>query len=110
MLPRSSIMHSGDSAYDPKEITGLNNLHHNFQLLRLLNLWGIKTLDGTLPTQIGSLVNLRYLGIRASNITELPESVGKLRYLLTLDYRNIESDNNVKVPDVLCKLMQLRHL
>ncbi|KMT06540.1 hypothetical protein BVRB_7g157130 isoform B [Beta vulgaris subsp. vulgaris] len=107
LLTRSSIVHS---AYVSKETVALENLHQNLKLLRLLNLWGIKTLNGALPTQIGSLIHLRYLGIRASNITELPTSIGKLRNLLTLDYRNIDSDNNVQIPDVLCKLTLLRHL
>nr|BAM64838.1 hypothetical protein [Beta vulgaris] len=89
----------------------LRILPHNFKLLRLLNLWGIKTSDRALPAQIGSLIHLRYLGIRASNITKLPMSIGNLRNLLTLDYRNVDSDNNdVKIPNILCKLMLLQHL
>ncbi|KNA24581.1 hypothetical protein SOVF_014470 isoform B [Spinacia oleracea] len=107
LLTRSTVMHS---AYVSKETLDLGVLHQNFKLLRLLNLWGIKTTTGALPTQIGSLVHLRYLGIRASNITELPMSIGNLRNLLTLDYRNIDSDDDVKVPNVLYKLTQLRHL
>uniref|UniRef100_A0A803MQM2 RNA polymerase II C-terminal domain phosphatase-like n=1 Tax=Chenopodium quinoa TaxID=63459 RepID=A0A803MQM2_CHEQI len=99
------------SAYGSKETLKLNTLDQKFQLLRLLNLWGIKTLTGALPTEIGRLIHLRYLGIRASNITDLPPSIGKLRNLLTLDYRNIDcSDKTVKIPNVLCKLMLLRHL
>ena len=107
LLTRSSITHS---AYVSKETVPLEILHQNFKLLRLLNLWGIKTHSGALPTQIGSLIHLKYLGIRASNITELPMSIGKLRNLLTLDYRNVESGDNVKIPDVLFKLVLLRHL
>uniref|UniRef100_A0A803L241 Uncharacterized protein n=1 Tax=Chenopodium quinoa TaxID=63459 RepID=A0A803L241_CHEQI len=108
LLTRSSVMHS---AYESKETLNLNVLTQKFQLLRLLNLWGIKTPTGALPTQIGSLIHLRYLGIRASNITELPASIGKLRNLLTLDYRNIDySNTTVKIPNVFCKLKLLRHL
>ncbi|CAO2839033.1 unnamed protein product [Amaranthus hypochondriacus] len=87
-------------------------LHQKFKLLRLLNLRGVKTENGTLPKQIGRLIHLRYLGIHSSNITKLPKSLGKLRNLLTLDYRNIISDNNVlvKIPSIFSKLEQLRHL
>ncbi|KNA21353.1 hypothetical protein SOVF_044190 [Spinacia oleracea] len=100
------------SAYVTKEVLDLGILHQRFKLLRLLNLWGIKTVNGTLPTQIGSLIHLRYLGIRASNIVELPVTIGNLRNLLTLDYRNIESDTKVaiKIPNILCNLVLLRHL
>lgn len=109
LLTRSSIFHS---AYVTKEIMNLEILHCKFKLLRLLNLWGIKTTTGKLPTQIGNLIHLRYLGIRASNITELPVSIGNLRNLLTLDYRNVECDTNtpITIPNVFCNLVVLRHL
>lgn len=95
-----------------KDMLDLQSVNNHFKLLRLLSLWGIKTPNGTLPAQIGSLIHLRYLGIRMTNITELPRSIGNLRNLLTLDYRNIESDFNasIEIPDVLWKLMRLRHL
>nr|BAM64835.1 hypothetical protein [Beta vulgaris] len=109
LLTRSSIVHS---AYVSKETLDLRILHKNFKLLRLLNLWGIKTATGTLPTEIGELIHLRYLAVRASNITELPRSIGKLRNLMTLDYRNIDSDNNipVQIPNVFINLVLLRNL
>ncbi|XP_021725912.1 probable disease resistance protein RXW24L [Chenopodium quinoa] len=108
ILTRSSVTHS---AYESKESFNFKIIHHKFKLLRLLNLWGIKTTTGGLPSEIGNLIHLRYLGIRASNVTEFPTSIGKLRNLLTLDYRNVDcSDKNVELPNVLCKLVLLRHL
>lgn len=88
------------------------NMHRDFKLLRLLNLWGIRTASGTLPRQIGSLIHLRYLGIHSSNIRQLPSSIGNLRNLLTLDYRNIRSNQiePVTIPSSLCNLVLLRHL
>ncbi|KAJ8450386.1 hypothetical protein Cgig2_004843 [Carnegiea gigantea] len=91
VLTRSSV---SNSAYSSKESLELEVMHKNFKLLRLLNLWGIQTSDCTLPSGIGNLIHLRYLGIRASNIIELPKSIGNLRNLLTLDYRNVNSDGN----------------
>lgn len=88
-------------------------VHQKFKLLKLLNLWGIKTNTGALPAELGSLIHLRYLSVRASNITELPMSIGNLRNLLTLDYRNINDSNcdtPVKIPNVFSRLKQLRHL
>ena len=109
LMTRSSIL---PSAYVSKEMLDLGMVHRHFKLLRLLNLWGIKTSTGVLPTQIGSLIHLRYLGIRASNITQLPTSIGNLRNLLTLDYRNVETVNSIplKFPSCLWKLASLRHL
>ncbi|CAO2828671.1 unnamed protein product [Amaranthus hypochondriacus] len=110
LLTRSDIL---NVARDSLEKIDLNILHQKFKLLRLLNLWGIKTESGTLPKQIGRLIHLRYLGIHSSNITKLPKSIGKLRNLLTLDYRNILSDDDivhVNIPNIFSKLEQLRHL
>ncbi|GMH28172.1 hypothetical protein Nepgr_030015 [Nepenthes gracilis] len=89
----------------------LEHVYKNFQLLRVLNIVGSNTSDGTLPSEIGSLIHLRYLGIRCTNIIELPESIGNLRNLLILDYRGVEDfRNEVRVPNVLWKLERLRHL
>ncbi|CAO2828672.1 unnamed protein product [Amaranthus hypochondriacus] len=108
LLTRSSTL---QNTYVSKNLdSGI--VHHNIKLLRLLNLWGIKIPSGTLPAQIGNLIHLRYLGFRASNIVKLPTSIGNLRNLLTLDYRNIDFDNNVPVqlPNIFGKLALLRHL
>ncbi|XP_074302754.1 putative disease resistance protein At1g59780 [Silene latifolia] len=105
----SSVRHS---AYLGKQKLELGIVTQTFILLRLLTLWGIKTDSGTLPAKMGCLIHLRYLAIRASNITELPPSIGSLRNLLTLDYRNVDCDPSVpiKIPNVLWKLVLLRHL
>ncbi|GAB4854512.1 hypothetical protein Ancab_039730 [Ancistrocladus abbreviatus] len=83
----------------------------NYQLLRVLNLVAMDTSDGILPASIGNLICLRYLGIRCTNIRELPESIGNLRNLLTLDYRGVEDfRNEIIVPNVLWKIERLQHL
>ncbi|KNA24579.1 hypothetical protein SOVF_014460 [Spinacia oleracea] len=109
LLTKSSLLQTTNVS---KEVVDFRIVHNSFQLLRLLNLWGIKTDDGALPKEIGHLIHLRYLGIRASNIRKLPSSIENLRNLLTLDYRNIDLDNDVhvKIPNVLWKLVQLRHI
>ena len=82
-----------------------------FKLLRVLDINGIKVFDGVMPKEIGNLIHLRYLRIISTNISELPQSIGKLRKLLTLDYWNVSVDNNgIKLPNVLWKLKHLRHL
>ncbi|XP_074291996.1 putative disease resistance protein At1g50180 [Silene latifolia] len=115
ILPtRSSISHSSSSC---KEALNFKFVSQNFKLLRVLSIWGIKTVGGILPKQIGRLLHLRYLEIRATNITVLPSSIGILSNLLTLDYRDIDLQNkehkeNVKIliPNVFQGLVLLRHL
>ncbi|GAB2265259.1 hypothetical protein Dimus_000328 [Dionaea muscipula] len=91
-----------------------------FKLLRVLSLWGIQTSDNTLPDEIGTLKFLRYLGLRFTNITTIPQHIEGLLSLLTLDYRDIRSTTNefddfgvrnvCRVSNVLWNLKQLRHL
>ncbi|KAL9246025.1 hypothetical protein vseg_019609 [Gypsophila vaccaria] len=81
-----------------------------YRLLRVLDIFGINSIAGTLPKDIGNLIHLTYLRIRSTNIRELPKSIGKLRNLLTLDYWDVFTDSEVQVPNVLWKLKKLRHL
>ncbi|KAK9678180.1 hypothetical protein RND81_11G193900 [Saponaria officinalis] len=81
-----------------------------YKLLRVLDIFGISSIDGTLPRETGNLIHLTYLRIRSTNIRQLPKSIGKLRNLLTLDYRDVFANSEVKVPNVLWKLKRLRHL
>jgi disease resistance protein RPM1 len=53
---------------------------------------------------IGELVQLRYLGLRETSITELPEQIGVLQYLETLDIRNC---NIIQLPTAIVRLKRL---
>ncbi|XP_020098968.1 disease resistance protein RPM1-like [Ananas comosus] len=59
------------------------------------------------PSEIGNLFNLRFLGLRETKIEKLPKSIGKLQNLQILDaYRSrIKS-----LPNEVTKLRKLRHL
>ncbi|XP_074276954.1 disease resistance protein RPP8-like [Silene latifolia] len=81
-----------------------------YKLLRVLDILGITSPDGTLPKEIGNLIHLTYLRIRSTNIRKLPKSIGKLKNLLTLDYWDVFAETEVQVPNVLWKLEKLRHL
>ncbi|XP_050211926.1 probable disease resistance protein At1g58602 [Mercurialis annua] len=92
-------------------------IFRRFRLLRVLNLDGIILHSIFLPEQIGNLIHLRYLGleniiglkkIRLCKyiVPTLPESIGNLKSLYTLDLRGITA----KFPDVLWRLENLRHL
>ncbi|PSR98311.1 Disease resistance RPP8-like protein [Actinidia chinensis var. chinensis] len=85
----------------------LNSHFKNLKLLRTLDLEGFDFPNISLKA-IGELLSLRYLSFRnCTSITNLPQSIFKLRYLETLDLRtSFESDEVI----VLKKMERLRHL
>ncbi|XP_027086680.2 putative disease resistance RPP13-like protein 3 [Coffea arabica] len=78
----------------------------SFRKLRILDLEDLR-MYSNLPKEIGKVRLLRYLNLRGTHIRRLPHSVGCLRYLQTLDIRNLEQ---VIVSDFIWKLESLRHL
>ncbi|XWS42109.1 hypothetical protein CRYUN_Cryun17cG0140600 [Craigia yunnanensis] len=85
----------------------LNVIYKNFKLLRVLDMEGVRVV--CLPDTIGSLIQLRYLGLRKTNLEEeLPLCIGNLQNLLTLDLRY--SCFLKKIPNVIWKMVHLRHL
>ncbi|KAK8996329.1 hypothetical protein V6N11_076566 [Hibiscus sabdariffa] len=85
----------------------LNVIYKNFKLLRVLDMEGVRVVS--LPDTVGSLIQLRYLGLRKTNLEEeLPLSIGNLQNLQTLDLRY--SCFLKRIPNVIWKMVQLRHL
>ncbi|KAA8548838.1 hypothetical protein F0562_000522 [Nyssa sinensis] len=79
----------------------------DFKFLRVLSVEGIcQKIE--LPKAIGKLILLRYLSLRYSDFMKLPSSMGNLGWLQTLDLR--VNNMRLKIPDVLWKMEQLRHL
>jgi disease resistance protein RPM1 len=60
-----------------------------------------------LPTEVFSLFNLRYLGLRSTAIESLPESIGRLQNLEVLDALNAPLSC---LPNNIVKLKMLRYL
>lgn len=93
---------------DRKHHHSLTLLCKGFKLLRVLDLerfdFGRK-----LSNAIGDLIHLRYLSLRGSQFYKLPSSIGKLKFLQTLDLR-VPFFVCLTIPDVLWKLNNLRHL
>ncbi|KAK9724100.1 hypothetical protein RND81_05G048300 [Saponaria officinalis] len=88
----------------------LEPIQEHFKLLRVLILSGIRT-SNILPKSIGYLIFLTYLGLRATNIQVLPETIGNLRKLVTLDYRGtLELGVCAPLPSILSRMTELRHL
>ncbi|KAL6622427.1 hypothetical protein ACP70R_032306 [Stipagrostis hirtigluma subsp. patula] len=60
-----------------------------------------------IPESIGSLFNLRYIGLRRTKVKSLPESIKKLSNLQTLDIKQTQIE---KLPRGIAKVKKLRHL
>jgi disease resistance protein RPM1 len=59
------------------------------------------------PASIGNLFNVRYIGLRRTNVNSLPESIGKLSNLHTLDIKQTKIEN---LPRGIARLKKLRYL
>lgn len=56
-----------------------------FKFLRVLHLEGSWFITTELLEALGKLIHLRFLGFKDTNLEELPESIGNLQALQTLD-------------------------
>uniref|UniRef100_A0A0E0JI93 AAA+ ATPase domain-containing protein n=1 Tax=Oryza punctata TaxID=4537 RepID=A0A0E0JI93_ORYPU len=81
-----------------------------FRVIRVLDLEGCDLSEShrLLDKHLGSLIHLRYLGLRDTRITELPEEVGKLQFLQTLDLAGTRVKELPETVFHLGKLMCLR--
>ncbi|KAM0821494.1 hypothetical protein ACQ4PT_072171 [Festuca glaucescens] len=79
-----------------------------FKLLRVLDLGDTRNLKNHHVKGIGGLVLLRYLGLERTGINELPEDIGKLEQLETLDLRG--NIGLTTFPASAVNLRELRHL
>uniref|UniRef100_A0A0E0BKR6 Uncharacterized protein n=1 Tax=Oryza glumipatula TaxID=40148 RepID=A0A0E0BKR6_9ORYZ len=76
----------------------------SFQVLRVLELDGCNVTGGLYLKHIGKLRQLRYLGMHDTRIAELPDEIGNLMHLQTLDACNIDLQ---VLPSTICKLSKL---
>ncbi|GJM99646.1 hypothetical protein PR202_ga16767 [Eleusine coracana subsp. coracana] len=87
-----------------KTLHGLHFLQGS-RFLRVIDLNGLKM--QRLPNEIGSIIHLRYLGIRNSNLEELPSSISNLDNLQTLDVRRTNVGN---IANEFWEIEALRHV
>ncbi|CAN6705501.1 unnamed protein product [Malus baccata var. baccata] len=84
----------------------LSHVCRSFKLLRVLELEDVKSWG--IPRAIGEMIHLKYLGLRHCSIGSLPDEIGWLSNLQTLDI--LDNVKIMRVPDVLWKMKSLRHL
>ncbi|XP_058109111.1 putative disease resistance protein At1g50180 [Magnolia sinica] len=81
-------------------------LYQGFKLLRVLDLHNVAI--KSLPSEIGALIHLRYLGCTNTFLKMLPSSIGNLRNLQTLTVTTY--NDAVNIPIIMEKMKQLRHV
>lgn len=78
----------------------------SFQVLRVLDLEGCRDLQNQISS-VGSLLHLRYLGLRDTGVTNLPKGLENLNYLQTLDLKQTSISH---LPSTVVRLRRLMHL
>ncbi|XP_042504819.1 disease resistance protein RPM1-like [Macadamia integrifolia] len=89
----------------PKD--SVSDLCSRFRLLKILDLEDAP-IEGLFPKEILDLFHLRFLGMKNTKITSLPEKFGKkLRNLVSVNFKGTSIS---RLPNSMLKLPHLRHL
>ncbi|CAL5076923.1 unnamed protein product [Urochloa decumbens] len=84
--------------YNDKEVS-----FQSFKLLRVLDLKGVYMKSSHNAKHLGNLLHLRYLGLKLTNMFQLPKEIGSLKFLQTLD---LESYDLQELPSSVGQLTQ----
>uniref|UniRef100_A0ACD5YH95 Uncharacterized protein n=2 Tax=Avena sativa TaxID=4498 RepID=A0ACD5YH95_AVESA len=84
----------------------MRKLLQRSRFLRVIYLDGLE-IGKKLPSEIGNVVHLHYLGITSCSLDTVPPSVGKLTRLQTLDVRGTMV---TRLPSEFWKIQTLRHI
>lgn len=82
-------------------------VHTNLWSLRVLDLDGCRDLDNSAMGHICCMIDLRYLSLKHTQVTEIPPVIRKLQKLKTLDIRQTEISN---LPPEIGELQDLETL
>lgn len=78
-----------------------------FQAMRVFDVKGCQFGEHKKMKNMESLIQLKYLNLAYTNVTELPKEIGEVHFLETLDVRNCQIQS---LPPSLCQLQKLVRL
>ncbi|KAJ3708358.1 hypothetical protein LUZ61_012063 [Rhynchospora tenuis] len=78
---------------------------HASKFLRVIDLQGL--LLESLPNAVGSMIHLRYLGVKNCGLKQLPTTIGNLIYLQTFDVQDTDASN---MDEEFWNIPTLRHI
>jgi hypothetical protein len=91
-----------------ESFSALHSTMLKFQILQVLDLDGCKDLSHSHQLKkICNMYQLKYLGLRRTDIGKIPKNIGRLEYLEVLDIRET---NVTKLPTSFAKLQRMTHL
>ncbi|XP_071939054.1 putative late blight resistance protein homolog R1B-8 [Coffea arabica] len=93
--------------YNKLKLLNISFLFCIYKHLKVLNLEGINLMLKELPAEVESLLCLRYLALRASEMEFIPPSIAKLSHLETFC---LYSNEEVSLPDSIWNMKKLRHV
>jgi len=108
VTPLSGLLRCCGEQDSPPESTNLyiKEMLQVSKFLRVINLQGIE-IGESLPTTIGNVAHLQYLGVTACSLKYIPSTIENLKNLQTLDVR----DTFVyKLPEAFWSITTLRHV
>lgn len=89
----------------------INQKHHTLRFLHASKFLRVIDLQGllleNLPDEVGSMIHLRYLGVKNCGLKKLPTSIGNLIYLQTFDVQDTDATN---VGETFWGIPTLRHI
>ncbi|KAE9466154.1 hypothetical protein C3L33_01933, partial [Rhododendron williamsianum] len=113
---RTLLFFNCENESDEFEIAQLQPLCMKLRLLRVLDLEDLsfhlsrETGEKRLLDEIGKLIHLRYIGLRATEIFQISSYIGNLHALQTLELSHYYFANPVQLPDEIRYAKQLRRL
>ncbi|CAL4980812.1 unnamed protein product [Urochloa decumbens] len=106
--PLSGLLHCCREQSSPRDSSQsyIKELLQVSKFLRVINLQGIE-IGKNLPTTIGNVAHLQYLGVTYCSLTYIPSTIENLKTLQTLDVRHTYVRD---LPEAFWNITTLRHV